>query len=175
MSKSIEDKKERNFVATVIFVVKNGKVLLGRKKEKIGAGRYNGPGGEVEKCDPSIEFRATLEMWQEIHIVCDDEKLQKVAVGYFTNIRSDGSEFLVEVHFFLVEKRSCVGIPRSSNEMTDLKWFKQGNAPLSEMMAADNIILPLIFKSKKIIIWATLKNKQSELVGDVGLIEVKSF
>lgn len=174
MPNNIEDKKERNFEATVIFVVKNGKVLLGRKKEKIGAGRYNGPGGEVEQYDPSIEFRATLEMWQEIDIICADEKLRKVAACFLKNIKSDGTIFKVKLHVFLVEKRDCDGLPKPSKEMDNLKWFLQENPPFENMMAADPHILTPVFKGKKIVVRATLKNNQSELV-KIKIREVKSL
>ncbi len=164
-----KDTKERNFVASVIFVIKNGKVLLGKKKDKIGVNRYNGPGGEFEEWDPSIEWRATLEMWQEIDIICWDDDLQKIAIGYFTNIKDDGSKFVCEVHFFFVEKNKCKGQPKSSKEMEKPEWFNYENFPFDEMMAADRYWIPEIFKGRKIIVRATLRNKQSELVGEVEI------
>jgi ADP-ribose pyrophosphatase YjhB (NUDIX family) len=171
----MSDNKERNFVATNILVVKNEKVLLGRKEEKIGAGRYNGPGGEVEEFDPDIEFRATLEMWDEIGLICEDDDLQKVAIGYFSNIKEDGSIFLCEVHFYIVEKIKCTGVPKATSEMGQPKWFYKNNIPLDEMMAADRFLLPDILNGKKVIIRATLKNKQSEIVGVPEITYVDSF
>jgi ADP-ribose pyrophosphatase YjhB (NUDIX family) len=171
------DNKERNFPATVVFPVNNEteEVLLARKREKIGAGRFNGPGGEVECCDPTIEFRATLEMWQEIRIVCMDENLQKVAICHFTNIKEDGSIFVIDVHMFLVEYSLCTGIPGFSKEMEEPMWFHKRNLPLSQMMAADRYWLSEVFAGKKIEVWATTRNHQSELVGDVKIVEVDSF
>ena len=169
-----KDAKERNFVATVVLVVKNDKVLLAPKKEKIGAGRWNGPGGEVEFFDPSIEFRATLEMWQEIGIICKDEDLQKVAIGYFRSLKEDGSFFVCEVHFFLVEKNKCFGLPKATSEMGQPKWFKKNLLP-AKMMVADKYFLPQIFEGKKIVVNATMKNNQSELIGQVRVEEVEEF
>ncbi|MBT4161861.1 MAG: NUDIX hydrolase, partial [Gammaproteobacteria bacterium] len=35
-------------VATLLFVVRDGRVLLIRKKRGLGAGKINGPGGRLE-------------------------------------------------------------------------------------------------------------------------------
>lgn len=170
------DKKERNFVATVIFVVKQDQVLLALKKEKIGAGRYNGPGGEVEESDPTIEFRAILEMREEIGLGCHADSLSKVAIGYFNNIKEDGSIFVCEVHFFLVDWDECNGKLKQTSEMGLARWFRKDNLPFDEMMAADNFFVPaIIFEKKKLVIKATLKNKQHEIVGEPEIEYVKSF
>jgi len=173
--KEDNNEKEYDFVATLVFVVKGKKVLLAPKKAKIGKDRWNGYGGEVEPCDPSVEFRATLEMWQESGLICTDEDLQKVAIGYFSNIKDSGETFVCKVHVFLVEEKKCVGAPTATNEMGMPGWFDIDSLPFERMMAADHCWLPEIFKGKKIIVSATLKNKQSELVGKVEIAEVESF
>ena len=38
-------------VATLCFVVRDGEILLIRKKRGLGAGKINGPGGRVEPGD----------------------------------------------------------------------------------------------------------------------------
>jgi 8-oxo-dGTP diphosphatase/2-hydroxy-dATP diphosphatase len=170
-----KESKEYDFEATLVFIVYGKKVLLAPKNAKIGKGLFNGYGGEIEKYDISVEFRATLEMWQECGMICDDENLQKVAIGYFTNIKDNGEIFVCKVHVFLVEKNKCVGVAKATREMNQPQWFDIEKLPFNKMMAADKYWLREIFKGKKIIISATLKNKQSELVGDVEIIEVESF
>jgi hypothetical protein len=164
-----DETKEYDFEATLVFVIKGQKVLLATKNAKIGMGRFNGYGGEIEESDPSVEFRASLEMWQECGMVCPDEALKKVAIGYFTNVKDDGELFVCKVHVFLVKKTKCVGRFSASFEMGKPQWFEFENLPLDKMMAADKFWLGEIFKGRKIIVKATLKNKQSELVGEVEI------
>ena len=40
---------------TLLFVVKDGRVLLIRKKRGLGAGNINGPGGHIEAGETPIE------------------------------------------------------------------------------------------------------------------------
>lgn len=174
MEENNVDTKERNFLATVLFVVESGKVLLGIKREKIGKGLYNGPGGEVELWDPSVRWRLTLEQWQETGLICDDDDPEEVGRGYFRNIKEDGSVFEVEVCFFRVEKIKCSGSLRNTSEMYRFEWFDFDVLP-SEMIVADKYFVPQMLKGKKLKVWATMKNHQSELVGDVKIDYVDCF
>ncbi|NTW26789.1 MAG: hypothetical protein HGA36_00475 [Candidatus Moranbacteria bacterium] len=169
------DNKEYDFEATLVFVFKGKKVLLAPKKAKIGKDRWNGYGGEVEPCDPSIEFRATLEMWQECEMICAEEDLKQVAIGYFSNIKDSGEIFVCKVHVFLAEEKKCAGVPTATNEMGMSEWFEIGELPFEKMMAADRHWIPEIFKGRKIIVRATLRNGQAELVGKVEIQDVESF
>jgi hypothetical protein len=174
-------------VMTVVFVRdgkgRGRKVLLGLKMTKIGAGRYNGPGGKVEKwelsyrsrakLEKSRRSRATLEMFQESGLVCFDEDLQKVAICHFINIEEDGSMYECEVHVYFAELDKCHGRLRPTDEVSRWEWFLENELP--EMMVADPYWFPKVLMGKKLIVRATMKNHQSELVGEVEIVEVDSF
>src|SRR4029079_6250419 len=63
--------KER---ATLLFVVKDGQILLIRKKRGLGAGKINGPGGRIEPGESAIEA-AVRETREELGIEAHSPKL----------------------------------------------------------------------------------------------------
>lgn len=172
--KENKETKEYSFEASLVFVIKDRMVLLAPKEAKIGKNRWNGYGGELEETDASIEACAARELQQECLMLVRQDDLCKVAIAYFTNIKDDGSTFVCKVQVFIVGIEKCIGTPVKTGEMGNPEWFEMGNLP-ENMMAADHVWLPEIFKGKKIVVRATMKNKQSELVGGVEIIEVDSF
>lgn len=53
---------------TLVFVVQDEQILLGKKKEGHGKGKWNGPGGKMENQDDSITETAIRETREEIGI-----------------------------------------------------------------------------------------------------------
>jgi 8-oxo-dGTP pyrophosphatase MutT (NUDIX family) len=165
--------------ATVCLVIKNNQVLLGLKTKKIGAGRRNGYGGGIEDGE-SIKEATIRELEEEtgkkvgnIFITTSQENLEKVAVVYFENTKSDGTSFVCRVHFFIVRKWEGEAI--ETDEMIDPKFFDIGNLPLNEMLPADSEYFPLILQGKKVIAKAKYGPYQKELLGPVFIEEVSSF
>ena len=50
-------------LATILFIIKDGQVLLIEKKTGLGAGKINGPGGKIEPGETPLEaaIRETQE------------------------------------------------------------------------------------------------------------------
>lgn len=71
------------FHATVVFLIRGNKVLLGRKTRKIGEGRFNGPGGGIEEGENSRES-AVRETFEETGIKILPDKLEKTGFFYLT-------------------------------------------------------------------------------------------
>ena len=65
--------------ATVVFLIKGNKVLLGKKTRKIGEGRFNGPGGGIEKGEIPEES-AVRETFEETRVRVSPEKLERGAI-----------------------------------------------------------------------------------------------
>lgn len=172
---SRQDNKEYDFVATLVFLVDRKKVWLGQKQAKIGCKRFNGPGGEFEaEKDKTIEDCAKRETWEECRINVEKEDLKLYAIGYFSNLKDDGKIFVCKVFIFIAEKWK--GKHKTTKEMKRHKKFSIYKMPYKRMMVADSFWIPEIFiKRRKIIVHATLKNKQSELVEKVHIVEVQSF
>lgn len=159
--------------ATLCFLVKDKKVLLAKKMKKIGKGFWNGYGGGIENGE-NPETAAIRELWEESDgIETMLEHLEKVAVLDFHNTKEDGTNFVCQVHTYLV--RTWQGDAVATNEMSNPTWFNVNELPLSEMLPADKKWLPLILAGKKIQVKAWYGPHQQALLRDVEIKEVDSF
>lgn len=158
--------------ATVVFPMREGKVLLARKTRKIGAGCWNGYGGVPNKGE-SLPECAVRELFEESGLrgaTCD---LQKIAIMDFHNTKSDGSSFVARVHFYTL--RSWEGEYHETVEMADPTWFPIDSLPLDAMMPADRVYLPGALAGNKLIGTARYTPFQRELIGAVEVTTVTEF
>ena len=158
--------------ATLVFLVRAGRVLLARKTRHIGEGRWNGYGGGIEEGE-SLEQCAIRECQQESGVEIDPADLKKVAEVTFHNIKTDGKKFSCLVHVFITE--CWTGEPKESEEMATPTWFPFDLLPTQEMMPADSVWMPLILSGKKIIGEAYYGPFQKTLLKPVVITEVSSF
>ncbi len=161
------------FNAVACFLVKDDQVLLGMKTRKIGKDRWNGYGGGIEEGETEIE--ATVREFSEETggVILDPEYLEKIAIGYFHNTKSDGGSFVCAVHFYIARKWE--GEVKESEEMITPTWFDINNLPLDKMMPADNEWVPLALHGRKMIVKARLSPFQSELLAPVEIEYVEEF
>ncbi|OHA79889.1 MAG: hypothetical protein A2675_01460 [Candidatus Yonathbacteria bacterium RIFCSPHIGHO2_01_FULL_51_10] len=160
------------FNATVCYPVRDGKVLLAFKTCKIGANCWNGYGGGIEQGETVAEA-ALRELREESGLVAREEHLEKIAVVDFHNTKSDGSTFIVKVHFFTVSQ--WTGEPKETREMITPTWFEIEDLPIDTMMLADAQFVPVALKGKKVIAEAHYGPYQKELIGDVLIQEVENL
>ena len=125
---------------TVLIIHKASKILLGVKKRKLGAGRYNGYGGGVEPTDKDIYDTAIRETQEEIGVTPINPELKGSIYFRFTSSESDR-----DVHFF--KAKDYEGIPNETDEMT-AEWFDDDNIPYKQMWASDAIWLPILLSGK---------------------------
>ena len=157
--------------ATLCFLVKNDKVLLGFKTQKIGKDCWNGYGGGIN--DREIPKLAALrELREEASIVALPESLEKMAIVDFHNTKSDGENFVCRVHVYLASR--WTGEPQTTDEMATPTWFDINNLP-DKMMPADKQWLPIVLSGKKIMATAKLGPFQKTLLGEVKIRQVNSF
>ena len=71
--------KNRPLIGVAVIVIKNGKVLLGRRKNAHGDGTWAFPGGHLEFCE-SIEACARREIFEETGV-----SITNLRYGPFTN------------------------------------------------------------------------------------------
>lgn len=157
--------------ATLCFLIKDGKVSLGRKKRGIGKGRWNGYGGEIEN-ETAIQC-AIRELKEEVEVCTNSEFVEKIATVEFHNIKSDGEMFIIRGHVYLIRKWE--GEPQETEEISNPTWFDINNLPFDEMMPADKVWVPYVLSGKKIIVKASFGPFQRELLGDVIIQEVDNF
>ena len=131
---------------TVVFLVKENKVLLGYKKRGFGKGYYIGIGGKVEEKE-SIEDAAIREINEEIHVQIAKESLQEVAIlkFYFPHVTDES--WNQEVHAFIVKDWN--GEPTFIEEI-EPRWFEKNELPLDKMWDDAQYWIPQILSGKKV-------------------------
>lgn len=158
--------------ATLCFLVKNGKILLAFKTQKIGKDCWNGYGGGINDGE-NPKLAAVRELKEESGVIALPEFFEKSAVVDFHNTKTDGKTFVCRVHVYLVSE--WIGDPRTTDEMVNPTWFDMENLPLDKMMPADREWLPIVLSGKKIIATAKLGPFQKTLLEKIKLQQVDSF
>ena len=127
---------EPDDVATLCFVVRDGEILLIRKKRGIGAGKINGPGGRVEPGE-SVLACAVREVEEELGVT----PTGLVAMGEQRFQFVDG--YAIHVHVYLA--RDCSGEAYETDEAVPL-WTRLDQIPYDEMWEDDIIWLPRLLE-----------------------------
>lgn len=158
--------------ATVCFLVKDNKVLLAMKADKIGKGCWNGYGGGIDNGE-SPRQSAIRELEEESGVVTSAEFMEKVAIVDAHNTKSDGETFVCKVHYYLV--KVWLGEPQETKEMLTPTWFDINNLPYDQMMLADKVWLPWVLMGKKIRAEAHYGPFQKTLLREVVVWQVDGF
>jgi len=120
--------------ATLLFVIRDGRILLIRKKRGLGAGKINGPGGRIGPGETPLEC-AVREVQEELCVTpigvrdCGELRFQ------FT----DGLSLLV----YVFKADDCDGEPHETDEAAPL-WAPIDAIPYDEMWADDRLWVPLM-------------------------------
>jgi 8-oxo-dGTP diphosphatase len=120
--------------ATLIFVIRDGQILLIRKKRGLGAGKINGPGGRIEPGESALAC-ALREAEEELRVTP-------------TGVRPRGElsfQFLdgYGIHVSVFSAEGCEQVARETDEAAPL-WTALGEIPYDEMWEDDRIWLPLL-------------------------------
>jgi ADP-ribose pyrophosphatase YjhB (NUDIX family) len=167
------------FEGTLVYFVKDGYVLLGRKMKKVGVGLLNTYGGHVEQGElPIVTMLRELEEeskgLRQHGVIVKREETQKVAEILFHNRKDDGTPFDFFVHVYIAKKWDGEFV--STDDIADPQWYQIDSLPPNEeFMPADPFWLPEIFSGKKIRGEAWYGPDQKYLERDVKTEEVDSF
>jgi 8-oxo-dGTP diphosphatase len=118
--------------ATLLFVVRDGGILLIRKKRGLGAGKVNGPGGRLHDGETPREG-AIREVREELGVIPTGVRERGELSFQFV----DG--YSIHVHVFRGD--GYRGEPRETAEARPL-WTPLEAIPYHEMWADDRIWLP---------------------------------
>jgi 8-oxo-dGTP diphosphatase len=125
--------------ATLVFVIRDGKILLIDKKTGFGKGKVNGPGGKIEQGE-SPEACAVRECQEELGITvsglryCGQHRFQFV----------DGYSLLVWVY----SSEAFAGVPTETVEAKPL-WFPLASIPYERMWEDDQLWLPMLLRGEQ--------------------------
>lgn len=128
---------------TLLFLRKENKILLARKKKGFGLGKWNGIGGKLEERE-TPEQAMIRETGEEISVI--PIEYEKVGIINFIEYYKDELAN-INMHVYVATKWEKT--PIESEEMLP-SWFDINCLPWDEMFQDDSFWLPCILKGKKI-------------------------
>jgi len=120
--------------ATLVFVIRDGRILLIRKKRGLGQGKVNGPGGKLDPGENALQC-AVRECQEELGITvrnleCMGEHKFQFVDGY-------------SIHCWVFRTGDFSGEAVETPEAVPL-WTDIEEIPYEEMWEDDRIWLPLV-------------------------------
>ncbi len=126
--------------ATILFVIRDERILLIRKKRGLGAGKINGPGGRLDPGETPLAC-AVREVREELEVIpTGNMRRHGELLFQFT----DG--YALQVYVFAAD--DCQGEPRETEEAIPL-WTPLDCIPYDEMWSDDRLWLPLLLNGKQ--------------------------
>jgi 8-oxo-dGTP diphosphatase len=129
--------------ATLLFVLRDGEVLLIRKKRGLGAGKINGPGGRIEDGESAVEC-AVREVREELGITAQNPELRGELHFEFV----DG----LRLHCLVFIASQFDGEPVETEEAVPL-WTRFDDLPFEQMWEDDRHWLPYMLAGKCFRAW----------------------
>lgn len=124
--------------ATLLFVQRDGHLLMIHKKRGLGAGKINGPGGRLEPGETPLQA-AVREVEEEICV-------QPVGIRERGRLRFQFTDGL-SIEGTVFTARDCVGEPQETDEALPL-WVPEDRIPYDRMWADDRLWLPLMLAGR---------------------------
>ena len=122
--------------AVLLFVIRDGEILLIRKKRGLGAGKINGPGGRIESGETAAQA-AVRETQEELLITPSEPDHRGELFFQF----ADG--YALQCAVFV--SASCEGIPQETAEAEPV-WTPLDAIPYHDMWADDIHWLPGVLR-----------------------------
>ena len=126
-------------LATLVFVIRDGKVLLINKKTGLGKGKINAPGGKVERDETPLAC-AVRECREELGITVS--KLEYCGQHRFQFV--DG----YSIHVWVYRTADYEGVPTESVEAKPL-WVPLDEIPYEQMWADDRLWIPMMLRGER--------------------------
>lgn len=128
---------------TLLFLRREGEVLLAMKKRGFGEGNWNGVGGKLDPGE-TVEQALVRETQEEIDVTPTD--YEKVAEITFNEFHA-GQPVVHFAHVFVAT--AWQGDPAESEEMAP-RWFGLDEIPYDDMWADDPFWLPQVLAGAKL-------------------------
>ena len=141
LCKQYTGKYSKTLTTTLLFIIKDGKILLGEKKRGFGQGKLNGFGGKLQEGE-SVEECMLRETMEEVGV--KPLNLEKRAVLYFDLIYKGAREKEI-THVFVAD--NFEGEITESEEMKPI-WFDIDKLPLDRMFSDDKFWISSLIEGK---------------------------
>ncbi len=120
--------------ATLMFIIKDGRILLIEKKRGLGAGKINGPGGKIDPGETPLQA-AIRETQEELHVTPHTPR--KLGELWFS--MSDSPDIMCHVY----RADDHTGTPTETDEAVPI-WTALDAIPYQQMWEDDQYWLPLL-------------------------------
>ena len=122
-----------DILATLMFVVQDGKILLIRKKRGIGAGKVNGPGGKFEPGETALQcvLREVREESGLTEVRPVSEDLYSLEILTVDGHEKHGRYVSSHLHLnvtYLLEADPSAAIRPKPDENSRVGWFSPADA-----------------------------------------------
>jgi 8-oxo-dGTP diphosphatase len=125
-------------LATILFVIKDGRILLIEKKRGLGAGKINGPGGKIDPGETALQA-AVRETQEELMITPHAPR----KLGELRFSMSDCPDILCHVY----RADDFSGTPTETDEAVPV-WTALDEIPYHRMWEDDRHWLPLLLEEQ---------------------------
>mgnify|MGYP000462784015 FL=1 len=151
-------------IETLLYIIKDNKVLLILKKKGLGQGFYNGVGGKVEP-NETIEQAMIRECKEEVGIIPKNVRWMGL-LEFYNDDRLYGYVYVFMTNEF-------EGTPVETDEAKPF-WFDIKKVPYDKMWEDDRYWLPLVLDGKRILgrfwfedNWKKLVRKEVYILNEV--------
>lgn len=144
---------------TLLFLLREGGILLAMKKRGFGKGKWNGAGGKVEPGE-TIKAAAIRECQEEVGVT--PRSLSNH--GWIEFSMSHDPDFGHRAHIFTATQWQ--GEPAETDEMRP-QWFSHSAIPYDSMWADDRLWLPFILAGKHFTAAITLGPNDEIVSSDI--------
>ena len=131
--------EKRPYIGVAIIVIKDGKVLLGKRKNSHGSGTWHFPGGHLE-FNESIEACARREVLEETGL-----RIKNIRLGPYTNDMFAKEQKHYITLFAVAEYDSGVLELKEPEKCETWDWFEWARLPQPSFLSIQNL-LKLNFK-----------------------------
>jgi len=126
--------EKRPFVGVAVIVIKDHKVLLGKRKNSHGSGTWQFPGGHLE-FNESIKDCARRELFEETGI-----KIKNIRLGPYTNdiFKKEKKHYITL--FVVADYDSGVLELKEPEKCEKWDWFEWGKLPEPSFLPIKNLM-----------------------------------
>jgi 8-oxo-dGTP diphosphatase len=134
MADVMRSNRKRPYIGVAVIVIRQGRVLLGKRKNSHGAGTWQFPGGHLEYGE-SIEACARRELMEETGLTIDT-----LRYGPFTNDFFEAEEKHYVTLFVIADRTTGEPMVREPDKCERWDWFPWAQLPTPRFLPILNLL-----------------------------------